>query len=254
MRKKVIAGNWKMNKLQEEANVFVNDVIHRLPEPLENVEVILCAPFPYLSHLAESTAHSPLFIGAQTMHYENSGAYTGEVSPIMLKDIGVTHVILGHSERRQYFGETDETVNKKVKAALTHRLVPIVCVGETLTQREVGETKNHIKRQVKRAITNLTEEEVAQLMIAYEPIWAIGTGKTASSKDANDVCTYIREIIAEETSIKVADEVIIQYGGSVNPDNINELLAEDAIDGALVGGASLEVHSFLKLVEAAQNA
>lgn len=249
MRKKVIAGNWKMNKLAEEANAFIDDLIKQLTLN-DQVEAIICAPFPFLPALTEKIAGTNLKIGAQNMHFEESGAYTGEVSPTMLKDIGVTHVIIGHSERREYFNETDETVNRKCHAAFKHELTPIVCVGETLEQREANQTLTHIEHQVKEALQGLTEEQIKNIIIAYEPIWAIGTGKTASSQDANEVCRHIRHVIESLTNADVANQVIIQYGGSVKPDNIEELLAESDIDGALVGGASLEVDSFVRLVEA----
>src|SRR5690625_1879647 len=184
------------------------------------------------------------------MLIEEKVACTVDVSPVMIKDIGVSHVFLGHSERREYFSETDETVNKKVHAAFAHELTPIVCVGESLEQREANETMDHVETQVKKAIEGLPADQVAKTIIAYEPIWAIGTGKTASNEQANEVCTHIRNVIKNIVSEEVADQVIIQYGGSVNPDNISALLAESDIDGGLVGGASLEPESFLKLVEA----
>lgn len=247
MRKKVIAGNWKMNKIAHEAEQFIDELedIH----VKDQVEAIICAPFPYLVSLIGKTNESNLKIAAQTMHYAENGAYTGEVSPVMLKDIGVTHVIIGHSERREYFNETDESVNKKVQAAFTHGLIPIVCVGETLTQREANETFAHVEGQVKQALAGLTDEQIKHTIIAYEPIWAIGTGKTASSKDANDVCKHIRSVVTTVATKDVAQQLVIQYGGSVNPDNIDELLTQSDIDGALVGGASLEAASFKQLVE-----
>ncbi|HLS20827.1 MAG TPA: triose-phosphate isomerase [Bacillota bacterium] len=254
MRKKVIAGNWKMNNSREEAKQFMQDAFQQLPTATEKVVPVVCAPFVHLSLLSELAKDKPLHIGAQSMHYEASGAYTGEISPSMLTEIGVSYVIIGHSERREYFNETDETVNKKVKAAFDYKLTPIVCVGETLEQRESGETKNHVAEQVKRALDGLSEEQISETIIAYEPIWAIGTGKTASSKDANDVCTHIRTTIAQFVGETIANKVVIQYGGSVNPDNVAELLAEENIDGALVGGASLDAQSFVKLVEAAHHA
>jgi len=249
MRKKVIAGNWKMNKVSSEASQFIDEVVKQVPAS-DQVEAIVCAPFPYLASLVEKAKGSSVKISAQNMHYEESGAFTGEVSPVMLKDIGVSHVVLGHSERREYFAETDETVNKKVHAAFAHELTPIVCVGESLEQREANETMDHVETQVKKAIEGLPADQVAKTIIAYEPIWAIGTGKTASNEQANEVCTHIRNVIKNIVSEEVADQVIIQYGGSVNPDNISALLAESDIDGGLVGGASLEPESFLKLVEA----
>lgn len=252
MRKKVIAGNWKMNKTLSEATQFVEEVAPKL-EQSEQVDAIICAPFTQLATLVEKAKNTPLQISAQNMHYEESGAFTGEVSPVMLKDIGVTHVIIGHSERRQYFSETDETVNKKVHAAFEHGLTPIVCVGESLEQRQASETKSFVTSQVEKAIAGLDEALVAQMIIAYEPIWAIGTGKTATSKEANEVCQHIRQTIEEQTSKELADKIIIQYGGSVKPANVDELLAQSDIDGALVGGASLEAPSFIQLVEAGKN-
>jgi triosephosphate isomerase len=249
MRKKVIAGNWKMNKTLSEANQFIEEAVKQVTNH-ENVEAIVCAPFPYLASLVEKTKGSSIKISAQNMHYADDGAYTGEVSPVMLKDIGVTHVVIGHSERREYFAETDETVNKKTHAAFNHGLTPIVCVGESLEQREANETMNHVETQVKNAIAGLSETQVADTIIAYEPIWAIGTGKTASDEEANEVCTHIRNVIKDVTSEEIAEKVIIQYGGSVKPDNIEALLTQSDIDGALVGGASLETTSFVQLVEA----
>lgn len=249
MRKNVIAGNWKMNKTLSEAIAFVDEVAKKAPSN-EQVETIICAPFPYLPTLVEGAKGSGLAICAQTMHYEEKGAFTGEVSPAMLQEIGVTHVVLGHSERRQYYNETDETVNKKAHAAFTHELTPIICVGETLEQREANETLKQVEEQVKTALTGLSDEQIGQSIIAYEPIWAIGTGKTATSDQANEVCTHIRKIVGELTNETVGSKVRIQYGGSVKPSNVDELFAKPDIDGALVGGASLEAESFLQLVEA----
>lgn len=237
-----------MNKTLEETTTFLeglDDIITN-----DGVEAIICSPFPYLQTIVNGTEHSPVTTGAQTMHFEENGAFTGEVSPVMLQDIGVTHVIIGHSERREYFNETDETVNKKVHAAHTHQLTPIVCVGETLAQREANETLTHIEHQVKEALHQVSAEQIVNTIIAYEPIWAIGTGKTASSEEANEVCAHIRSVVRRLTSNDVAEKVTIQYGGSVSPDNIEELLSTSDIDGALVGGASLEVASFKKLIEA----
>lgn len=249
MRKKVIAGNWKMNKVLGEAKQFVQKVVEKDLND-EGVEAIVCAPFPFLSTLVEQTKNSSVKIAAQNMHFADNGAYTGEVSPVMLKDLGVTHVVIGHSERREYFAETDETVNKKAHAAFYHDLTPIVCVGETLEQREANETMNHIEKQVSEGLKGLTEDQIAKTIVAYEPIWAIGTGKTASSNDANVVCQHVRQVIEKITSNETANQVIIQYGGSVKPANVDELLAQSDIDGALVGGASLDAESFIQLVEA----
>jgi triosephosphate isomerase len=249
MRKNVIAGNWKMNHTSEETRAFINKTRDKLKES-DKVEAIICAPYPYLPLLTQEMKDSNVKIAAQNMHEEDNGAYTGEVSPVMLKDIGVTHVILGHSERREYFNETDERVNKKAKAAHHHGLTPIICVGESLDEREDNRTIDVVRNQVRKALDGLSEENIANTILAYEPIWAIGTGKTASSEDANAVCKEIRECIGELTSEETKEKVVIQYGGSVNLDTIGELLNQSDIDGALVGGASLEAESFLGLVEA----
>ncbi|MFD2922640.1 triose-phosphate isomerase [Halobacillus naozhouensis] len=252
MRKQVIAGNWKMNKTHTEANEFVQATKHEVPSASE-VESIVCAPFPFLQKMVEETNGSSLKVGAQNMHFEESGAFTGEVSPVMLKELGVTYVVLGHSERREIFEETDEVVNKKVHAAFNHGLTPIVCVGETLEQREADQTMDHVESQVKKALEGLTVEQIADTIIAYEPIWAIGTGRTATSEQANEVCTHIRKVVGEFANTEAAEAVRIQYGGSVKPANVDELLSQSDIDGALVGGASLEADSFLKLVEAGKH-
>ncbi|WP_077624849.1 triose-phosphate isomerase [Sediminibacillus massiliensis] len=249
MRKKVIAGNWKMNKVLSEATQFVEDTKNNVPSS-EQVESVVCAPYPFLHALVEKAQGTDLKVAAQNMHFEENGAFTGEVSPVMLKDLGVTYVVLGHSERRELFAETDETVNKKVHAAFNHDLTPIVCVGETLEQRENNETMSHVEDQVKKALEGLSDDQVKATIIAYEPIWAIGTGKTATSEQANEVCTHIRNVVKETVSTDAGEAVRIQYGGSVKPANVDELLAQSDIDGALVGGASLEADSFLKLAEA----
>ncbi|WP_440894857.1 triose-phosphate isomerase [Amphibacillus sp. Q70] len=249
MRKPIIAGNWKMNKVLAEAERFVADTKDKVPAQ-DKVDSIVCAPFPYLSALVAQTKGTDLEVAAQTMHFEESGAFTGEVSPVMLKDLGVNYVVLGHSERREYYAETDETVNQKAHAAFKHGITPIICVGETLEQREANQTMNLVADQVKKALAGLTEAQIKEAVIAYEPIWAIGTGKTATSEQANEVCTHIRETVAAVVSKDAAEAIRIQYGGSVKPANIDELLAQSDIDGALVGGASLEADSFLQLVEA----
>jgi len=253
MRKIVIAGNWKMHKDSENVTQFMEEAKSNL-NISDKVDAIVCAPFPYLSQLVELAQGTHLKVAAQTMHYADEGAFTGEVSPVMLEDIGVTHVIIGHSERREYYNETDETVNKKIHAAFAHNLTPIVCVGETLEQREAKETLSHIQSQVEKAFADLSPKQASKAIIAYEPIWAIGTGKTASNADANEVCHHIREVMSLLYSDEVADSVVIQYGGSVKPENIDDLLAMSDIDGALVGGASLEASSFLKLVAAGKYA
>ena len=246
MRKKVIAGNWKMNMLPNEAIAFIEQLTP-LVKNTEN-EVILCVPYTDLFYSLLTAQNTNIKIGAQNMHFEESGAYTGEVSGQMLKCIGVEYVIIGHSERRQYFAETDETVNKKIKAALKNELKPIVCVGETLEQREAGKTEEIITMQTKLALEGLTQEEVNKVIIAYEPIWAIGTGKTATSEDANNSIKAIRNEIANLYGSEVAEEIIIQYGGSVKSSNAKELFTTSDIDGGLVGGASLKAEEFAKIV------
>ena len=246
MRKKVIAGNWKMNMLPNEAINFI-DKITPLVKDTKN-EVILCVPYTDLFYALLTAQGTNIKIGAQNMHFEEKGAYTGEVSGPMLKSIGVEYVIIGHSERRQYFAETDETVNKKVKAAHKYGLKPIVCVGETLEQKEAGETTNVITTQTRLALEGLSKEQVEGTIIAYEPIWAIGTGKTATSEDANNSIKEIRKEIAKNYGQEVADRVIIQYGGSVKSGNAKELFTTSDIDGGLVGGASLKADEFAKIV------
>ncbi len=247
MRRKVIAGNWKMNMLPNEAIEYIQAF-----EPLvkdAKAEVILCVPYTDLFYCLMNAQNTNIKIGAQNVHFEEKGAYTGEVSAKMLKAIGVEYVIIGHSERRQYFAETDETVNKKIKAALENELKPIVCVGETLEQRESGKTEEIITTQTKLALEGLTKEQVKGIIIAYEPIWAIGTGKTATSEDANNSIKAIRKEIASIYGEDIAEEVIIQYGGSVKSSNAKELFACSDIDGGLVGGASLKPEEFSKIVK-----
>lgn len=246
MRKKVIAGNWKMNMLPNEAIEFI-EKFEPLVKDTKN-EVILCVPYIDLFYSLLSAQNTNIKIGAQNMHFAENGAYTGEISAKMLKSIGVEYVIIGHSERRQYFNETDETVNKKIKAAFENKLKPIVCVGETLEERENGKTVEIITNQTKLALDGLTPEQVKNTMIAYEPIWAIGTGKTATSEDANNSIKEIRKKIEEIYGKDVAECVIIQYGGSVKSSNAKELFTTSDIDGGLVGGASLKPEEFAKIV------
>ena len=246
MRKKVIAGNWKMNMLPDATIRFI-DELTPLVKDSEN-EIILCVPYTDLFYALLTAQNTNIKIGAQNMHWEESGAYTGEVSGQMLKSIGVKYVIIGHSERRQYFAETDESVNKKIKSAFENRLLPIVCVGETLEQREAGIANEFVTKQVKLALEGLTEKQVENTIIAYEPIWAIGTGKTATAEDANSMASAIREKVADLYGQIVADRVIIQYGGSVKASNAKELFSMQDIDGGLVGGASLKVDEFAKIV------
>ena len=245
MRKPIIAGNWKMHKTIAEALEFVNQVKDRVNN--DNVEAVICAPFTLLKDLKEATKGTNIKIGAQNMHFEEKGAFTGEISPLMLKELDMDYVVIGHSERRQYFNETDETVNKKVLKALEVGIDPILCVGETLEEREAGNTKDVCKVQVEKALENVSKEDLAKVVIAYEPVWAIGTGKTATSEDANDVIAYIREVVANLYG-ELANEVRIQYGGSVKPSNVAEIMNQSDIDGALVGGASLEANDYVELV------
>ncbi|MCM2536095.1 triose-phosphate isomerase [Neobacillus pocheonensis] len=251
MRKPIIAGNWKMNKTLSEAKSFAEEVKNLVPAQ-EKMESVICAPALFLQSLVETVKGSDVKIGAQNIHFEESGAFTGEISPNALADLGVQYVIIGHSERREMFNETDESVNKKTLAAFKYNLTPIVCCGETLEQRENGETMNLVGSQIKAALTGLTDDQVKQTVIAYEPIWAIGTGKSSTAQDANEVCAHIREVVAQQFSLEIANAVRIQYGGSVKPGNIKEYMAQPDIDGALVGGASLEAQSFLQLLEAGQ--
>jgi len=246
MRKKVIAGNWKMNMLPNEAIAFIEEFTP-LVKDTEN-EVVLCVPYTDLFYSLMTAQNTNIKIGAQNMHWEEKGAYTGEIAPKMLKSIGVEYVILGHSERRQYFNETDDTVNKKLKAAFEAELKPIVCVGETLEQREAGITAEIITSQTRLALAGLSDEQVKNTIIAYEPIWAIGTGKTATSEDANNSIKEIRKEIEKIYGKDVAECVIIQYGGSVKSSNAKELFNMSDIDGGLVGGASLKPDEFAKIV------
>jgi triosephosphate isomerase len=252
MRKPIIAGNWKMHKTLSEAKSFAEEVKNLVPAQ-DKIESVICAPALFLQSLVETVKGSDVKIGAQNMHFEESGAFTGEISPKALADLGVQYVIIGHSERREMFNETDESVNKKALAAFNYNLTPIVCCGETLEQRENGETMNLVGGQIQKALTGLSNDQVKQTVIAYEPIWAIGTGKSSTSEDANEVCAHIRQVIAKQFSEEVANAVRIQYGGSVKPANIKEYMAQPDIDGALVGGASLEAQSFLQLLEAGCN-
>lgn len=245
MRKPIIAGNWKMHKTIAEALEFVNEVKDRVNN--DKVEAVICAPFTLLKDLKQATKCTNIKIGAQNMHFEEKGAFTGEISPLMLKELDMDYVVIGHSERRQYFNETDETVNKKVLKALEVGIDPILCVGETLEEREAGNTKDVCKVQVEKALENVSKEDLAKVVIAYEPVWAIGTGKTATSEDANDVIAYIREVVANLYG-ELANEVRIQYGGSVKPSNVAEIMNQSDIDGALVGGASLEANDYVELV------
>ncbi len=246
MRRKVIAGNWKMNMLPNEAISFIEKLTPMVKETKN--EVILCVPYTDLFYALLNVQGTNIKIGAQNMHWEEKGAYTGEISGKMLKSIGVEYVIIGHSERRQYFAETDETVNKKIKAAHANGLTPIVCVGETLEQKESGKTEEIITAQTEKALQGLTPEQIKNTIIAYEPIWAIGTGKTATSEDANNSIKSIRNKICQIYGQNVGNGVIIQYGGSVKSTNCKELFTTSDIDGGLVGGASLDPEEFAKII------
>jgi triosephosphate isomerase len=238
VRKVIIAGNWKMFKTQTEAQEFLKGFVTQLEETPEDREIVLCVPFTDLDIMSKSLHGSRVRLGAQNVHWEESGAYTGEISAPMLTEIGVRFVVVGHSERRQYFGETDETVNLRLKAAQSHGLTPILCVGETKEQRDAGQTESHIFSQLEKDLVGVDQDN---LVIAYEPIWAIGTGDTCESKEANRVIRLIRSQLTNP-------DVTIQYGGSVKPENIDEIMAQTEIDGALVGGASLQPDSFAKIV------
>jgi triosephosphate isomerase len=249
MRKPIIAGNWKMNKTLSEATAFLEEVSNLIPKQ-DVIDTVVCAPALFLDQLVQAAKGTDVKIGAQNMHFEESGAFTGEISPIALADLGVSYVILGHSERREMFNETDEAVNRKAHAAFAHQLTPIVCCGETLEQREAGETNDFVGSQIEKGLAGLSNDQLKQAVIAYEPIWAIGTGKSSSAQDANEVCAHIRSVVADKFSNEAAAAIRIQYGGSVKPENIKEYMAQPDIDGALVGGASLKSDSFLQLLEA----
>ncbi len=246
MRKKIIAGNWKMNMLPNEAIKFIEELAPYVKET-EN-EVVLCVPYTDLFYSLLTVQGTNIKVGAQNMHYEKSGAYTGEIAGNMLKSINVDYVILGHSERRQYFAETDEIVNKKLKSALESKLLPIVCVGETLEEKEAGKTEDIITTQTKLALEGISNEQMSKVVIAYEPIWAIGTGKTATSEDANNSIKAIRKKVAELYGTQISENISILYGGSVKSNNAKELFEMSDIDGGLVGGASLKVEEFEKIV------
>ena len=249
-RKTIIAGNWKMHKTPKEARALV-DELRPMIAKAKWCTTVLCVPFVDLPAALMATRATKIAVGAQNMHYEASGAYTGEISAEMLAEMGVKYVIIGHSERRQYFAETDETVNKKVHTVLEAGMQPIVCVGESLQQREQGVTASVIETQVRIALNGVAKEQMRKIIIAYEPIWAIGTGKTATSEQAAEVCTGIREIIRSLYGARVARSVSIQYGGSMNAKNAAELLAQNDIDGGLIGGASLKAPDFAAIINAA---
>ncbi|CZQ81562.1 triosephosphate isomerase active site [Trichococcus palustris] len=249
MRKPIIAGNWKMNKTAKEAQAFIEAVKNKIPAS-DKVEAVIGSPALFLEKMVSDTEGTDLKVAAQNCYFEEEGAFTGEISPKALGDLGVDYVIIGHSERREYFHETNEDINKKAHAILRNGMTPIVCCGETLEQREAGVTNEWVAGQITAALKDLTADQVANLVIAYEPIWAIGTGKSSTAQDANDTCGVVRATVASIYGQEVADKVRVQYGGSVKPENIAEYMAEEHIDGALVGGASLVPESFLALLEA----
>ena len=249
MRKKIIAANWKMNKDVNETSEFVYAFRNEMKDYNGPVEVVICPPFIALDAAAELLRESDFKLGAQNLHYENDGAFTGEISASMLKSIGVQYVIVGHSERRQFFGETDEIVAKKVKKALASDLRVILCVGESLAERDGGVMEKVLERQIKAALAGLTEQQLTSLVVAYEPIWAIGTGRNATPQQAEDAHAFIRKTVSGMLGKDAAAALTIQYGGSVKPDNAAELLSQPDVDGALVGGASLKADSFAKIVK-----
>ncbi len=249
-RKKVIAGNWKMNKTAGEAATLTKDIVAEVGRET-SVDIVLCPPFTALAAVAHELEGQAVKLGAQNMHPEKNGAYTGEISAEMLRTLYVTHVILGHSERRTYFGETDAFINKKVLTALANELKPILCVGETLAEREAGSTLAVVQRHVEGGLAGVKPEQITTVIIAYEPVWAIGTGKVATTAQAQEVHAFIRDLLTKLYGAPLAQKVRILYGGSMKPSNAAELLAEKDIDGGLIGGASLEAKSFIELVKAA---
>lgn len=252
MRTKIIAGNWKMHKTGEEASSFARE-LKRKTFNISKTEIIICPPFTALVPVYEIIKESRIKMGAQNVHWESSGAYTGEISAEMIERAGCRYVVIGHSERRQYFGETDQSVNKKIKKTLTTTsLIPIVCIGETLQQREDGQTRTVVKSQLSQGIESLSQDQMKRLVIAYEPVWAIGTGVTATPQQAEEVHLFIRELIGQIFNSQLADSTHILYGGSVKPDNINDLLLQKNIDGGLVGGASLNIDSYVTMIKLAE--
>jgi triosephosphate isomerase len=248
MRPPLIAGNWKMNGLLKDARDLAAGLRKELGDNAGGPEVLVCPPFLALDAVRQILEGGPIKLGAQDVHWEAKGAFTGELSPAMLKEVGVGAVLLGHSERRHVMGETNEMINKKVKACLAAGLLPVVCIGELLEERNMGVTREVVERQISKGLDGLAPEDVAKLVLAYEPVWAIGTGKTATPRQAEEVHHYVRKLITQRAGEAVGQGIRILYGGSVSPDNVKELMAEEDIDGALVGGASLKVDSFLKIV------
>jgi triosephosphate isomerase len=252
MRKTIIAGNWKMYKTITQAIELANGLKREFFDlDSQIIDIVLCPPFTALSEVYEVVADSSIRLGAQDVYWQQEGAFTGEISPSMLVDLGCKFVIIGHSERRQYFGETNESVNKKLKAALKNNLTPVVCVGETLSERERGETFKVLEDHVQDGLKDIGADDTLKIVIAYEPVWAIGTGKTATSQQAEEAQKYIRDLLTKLYNSDISQDVRIQYGGSVKPENIVDLLSQPDVDGALVGGASLEVRTFAEIVRKA---
>lgn len=252
MRKKLIAGNWKMNKTPSEAKVLLSELIKGLPEDvLEKVDVVVCPPFTSLAYADELLKGKKIYFGAQNIHQKDEGAYTGEISALMIKNLNCEYVILGHSERRQYFGETNHLINAKIKNTLKNGLKPILCVGETLAEREMNQHKKIVDEQVTLCLKDLTKDDLKNVIIAYEPVWAIGTGKTATPEQANEMHLLIREALANIFGKETAENMRILYGGSMNDKNAKELLAKPDIDGGLIGGASLKPDSFIQIINSA---
>lgn len=242
----IIAGNWKMNNTISEALILIDEI--KKHDLSKDVETVICVPYISLNEVKKAVKGTDIKVGAQNMHWEDGGAYTGEISPIMLKEIGIDYCIIGHSERRQYFNESDGTVNKKIQAALKYGIKPILCVGETLEQRNAAKEEKVVEAQVLKGLEGISKESIEDIVIAYEPIWAIGTGKTASSDDADKICEFIRKTIGSKYGEEAKAAIRIQYGGSVKPTTIKELMSKKDIDGALVGGASLVAEDFANLV------
>ena len=247
MRTPIIVGNWKMNKTAKETKELLAELVPLVADA--TCEVVVCVPFTDIAMAKRMTKKTNIKVGAQNIHWAESGAFTGEISGAMLKELKVEYVVVGHSERRQYFGETDETVNKRVAAALAHRIRPIVCVGETLEERETGKTEEVLFRQITEGLKGFKSKDFDKIVIAYEPVWAIGTGKTATKEEADETIGYIRRTIAKKFSKNIAEKVRIQYGGSMNPKNASELMSMPEIDGGLIGGASLKAEDFAKVVK-----
>lgn len=248
MRIPIIAGNWKMHKTRSEAKELAKGIVERL-DGISNVQIVLCPPFTAISSVSEVIRGTNIELGAQNCHFEDKGAFTGEISPAFLIDAGCRYVIIGHSERRQFFKEDDRLINQKIKKALQVELIPIFCIGETLEERKKEQTFDVLRRQVTNGLSGVHPDDPASVVVAYEPVWAIGTGVTATKEQAQEAHRYIRDLLAGLWGSETAEKVRIQYGGSVKPDNISELMTQDDIDGALVGGASLEAESFTKIVK-----